>query len=157
LRPNQYICLVSVKCTLSCFTLPSQVFDINQEYDFDVVGLTCQERDYRLVWAMNLEMGWRLEREQDHKVTYKTHSTLHGRYVFFDEGDGRVVKLLVNKGEGGSLLPELQGIDFVLILEGFEKETIGEVMSRLRKISFLMACIGLDLNKIKSKYNLLTD
>jgi hypothetical protein len=137
--------------------LASQVFDINQEYDFDVMGLTCQEKDYRLVWAINLELGWRLEREQDHKVIYKTHQTLHSRYIFFDEENGRVIRLLVNRGEGGALLPELHGIDSVLILEGFEGGQITELMTRLRKISFLLACIGLDLNKIKSKYNLLTD
>lgn len=137
--------------------MASQVFDINEDYDFDVIGLTCQEKDYRLVWSMNMEMGWRMERDQDHKVSYKTHQTLHSRFVFFDEHEGCVARLMVNRGEGGLLLPELQGIDYVLILEGFEEGQIPELMTRLRKISFLLACIRLDLNKIKSKYNLLTD
>lgn len=157
MRPNQYICRVSVKCTLSCFTLPSQLFDIGLEYDFEVIGLTCQDKDFRLVWAINMEMGWSMERDVDHKVTYKTHSTLHSRFVFKDEQEGRTMRLLVNKGEGGVLLPELQGIDFVLLLEGFGKNEILELSGRLRRIAFVQASLVLDLNKIKSKYNLLTD
>lgn len=157
MRPNQYICLVSVKCTLSCFTLPSQLFDIGHEYDFEVIGLTSQDKDYRLVWAINIEMGWQLERDVDHKVTYKAHSTLHSRYVFIDEQEGKAIRLLVNKGEGGALLPELQGIDCVLLLEGFGKNEILELSVRLRRIAFVQASLVLDLSKIKSKYNLLTD
>jgi hypothetical protein len=102
-------------------------------------------------------MGWSMERDVDHKVTYKTHSTLHSRFVFIDEQEGRTIRLLVNKGEGGVLLPELQGIDFVLLLEGFGKNEILELSGRLRRIAFVQASLVLDLNKIKSKYNLLTD
>lgn len=102
-------------------------------------------------------MGWNLERDIDHKVSYKAHSTLHSRFVFMDEQDGKVIRLLVNKGEGGSLLPELQGIDYVLLLEGFGKNEILELSSKLRRIAFVQASLVLDLNKIKSKYNLLTD
>lgn len=137
--------------------MPLQHIEIDHDYDFDVYGLTCQEKDYRLAWAINMAMGWKLEREEDHLVQQKKGDTYHTRFAFEDEGEGIVCTLLGNKAEGGTMLPEHASFDFVLVVEGGIEGQRPEVLKQIRAISFVQAILKLDLEKLKSKNNLITD
>lgn len=137
--------------------MPLQHIEIDHDFDFDVFGITCQEKDYRLVWAVNLAFGWQLAREEDHLVQQKSGDTFHSRYAYRDEVEGLMCTLLANKTQGGLILPELQGIDYLLLIEGGIGGERPDVEKPLRGISFVLAVIKLNKEKLRSRNNLITD
>lgn len=137
--------------------MPLQHIEIDYDYDFDVYGLTCQEKDYRLAWALNMALGWNLERLEEHKVQHKKGDTFHIRFGYEDESEGISCALLANKSVGGAMLPEYPSFDYLLLLEGGIEGQRPEIMKQVRAIPFVQAILKLDLQKLKSKNNLITE
>jgi hypothetical protein len=138
-------------------TLAAQTIEIDQEFDFEIVGITSQEKDYRLVWSLNLQLGWNFERDVDHAVLTKQGDSIHSRFTY-TEDDGKIIfTLLSNKGSDGFLLPEFSRFDYVMIIDGASQLQLEELLREARKAKFVLAALSLDTAKMKSKYNLIID
>jgi hypothetical protein len=135
--------------------LATHNFNIDPDFEFGIVGLTCQERDYRLAWALNLAFQWSLVREQEHEVPMKRGSSSHTRFEYKDE-DNITYTLLANKGTGGYLLPEVSGMDFILRIEGYCHMIDDDMLRKIRKIPFVLAALELNSDKIKTIQNLIS-
>ena len=53
--------------------------EIEDEYDFEIIGVSSHEKDYRLAWSLNKTLGWRLVRIEDAVVEGKRSTTHHAR------------------------------------------------------------------------------
>ena len=98
--------------------MATQLFNIDPDYDFGIVGISSQDRDFRLAWALNLAFDWSLARVENHEIPMKSGKSSHAMYEFKDE-DNVIYTLLSNKGSNGYLLPEMSGFDFVLRIDGY--------------------------------------
>lgn len=128
------------------------------EYDFVVIGITSDERDYKLIWEINNALGWNLERQENYRWYNKSTETEFEFSLFtYTDPDSYIhYKLISNKHDGFTLLEELKNIDYLLLIydeSGMKQFTA--LKEKIRKINVVRAIFHIDISRYKSKERLL--
>ena len=125
------------------------------EYDFDfcLIGIVCSEKDFRLCWMLNNQLGWKLAKTDDHVSSAGNHPV----FSFSDEELMRDYYLIVNKSDTGKLLiDEHQHTDYFIIIKGEitdeEKKYFAEQIKKLGSVS---ASYMIYADTLKSEQNLI--
>ena len=131
--------------------------DIEDEYDFSLLGISCHAKDYRLSWAMNKALDIELEKdkavfndmqEEENQDGFAMHS-------YYDEDNLLNYYLISNKSEGKILVEEYPQFDFIFKLSGSQHDF--EILYKkqlIQNIDLVLASIQLDTMKLKSKTKL---
>lgn len=135
--------------------MPVYTLDIEDDYSFDLIGISSHVHDYRLSWALNKHMGWMLERQNDVVVKTVKNLSFHALFEYNHEQEMTLIALLSNKSENGFLLPELQQFDYLLKIENLQHELNDAFYKQLRNTSFIQTVMVVDASKIKSRHNLI--
>ena len=153
----------SVTGRLEDFVLPMRKTKLQSEisFDFELFGLICAEKGYKLAWLINQALKIRLVKHQDIEVEFVGNEKLLIAN-FLSETDHTSIRLLKNRSiqsEGAGplyLLPELANFDYFILTRGFDEQFpehfIRNNLQPVTQISFIQQ---LDIHKIKSRYNLL--
>jgi hypothetical protein len=126
---------------------------VEYDYDFCLIGIVCSEKDFRLCWMLNNQLGLKLANSDDHVSGVGNHSV----FSFIDEELMREHYLVTNKGDTGKLLSEEhQHTDYFFIIKGEildeEKKNFAEQIKKLNSVS---ASYLIDVESLKSKHNLI--
>ncbi|SNT35442.1 hypothetical protein SAMN05421640_3490 [Ekhidna lutea] len=129
--------------------------------DFDLIGLVCNKKEYKLAWHLNEAMKISLKKQDDIRISYADNtSILISNYLF--ETDYLQIELLQNKLVGGGsmknqlLIPELKQFDFLLKFKDETEELTSENVSAIIKgIPIIEYAMRLNFDTLKSKENLL--
>lgn len=134
---------------------------VEHTYDFDLLGLVTPVKDYKLAWVINESLGLKLTMEADLEIEFVSSTNLKISQYFLSLPFG-FIQLLKNKSlnhadQVAYLIPELKYVDFFLLIQ----DETGQVRAddfaqRLAQIAYIQNVMKLDVNKIKSKENLLT-
>ena len=128
--------------------------------DFELFGLICNKKEYKLAWYLNQALGISLIKRENIKIEY-TDSTfiLISNYVY--ETNFILIELLQNKLVGGVnvkrrlLMPELKQFDFLLKFKDqtdeLTSENVGAIIKDIPVIEYSMR---LNSSALKSKENL---
>lgn len=131
------------------------VLNVEDDYDFSVLGISCHAKDYRLCWEINKALNVDLEK-QNYIVSEKNSETAFSNASYFDEDKHIEYVLISNKNEGGVLIPEHAQLDYFIKIHGPQHEVIAEdSRSVLLNIDFVLAVVELKPNELKSKMNLI--
>ncbi|MEO9801820.1 MAG: IPExxxVDY family protein [Reichenbachiella sp.] len=130
-------------------------------YNFHLIGIISQSKDYTVSWAINKALSIGLKKESDLEVDFKNVEKLTiSNFVF--ENDFRRFTLLNNKVVAQSTLtqklfvPSLGTFDFLLKIEEFEETSDLEMLFvALRKSEKIDSIVKLDVDKIKEKESFL--
>lgn len=130
-------------------------------YDFHLIGIISQSRDYTVSWAINKALGIGLKKEPDLDVDLNNADRLTiSNFVF--ENDFRRFTLLNNKAVAETTMtqklfvPSLGTFDFLLKIEEFEETSdLEKLFVALRNSEKIDSIVKLDVNKIKEKESLL--
>ncbi len=128
------------------------------EYDFVVIGITSDERDYKLIWEINNALGWNLERQDNYRWYNKSTETEFEFSLFtFTDPDSYIhYKLISNKHDGFTLLEELKNIDYLLLIyDEPGMKQFAALSDKIRKINVVRAIFHIDISRYKSKERLL--
>ena len=134
---------------------------VEHSYDFDLLGLITPVRDYKLAWIINNQMGINLEKEDDLEMEFLNAPILKISQYFLSLPYG-YVQLLKNKSLTSAaqisyLIPELRNVDFFLIIQDETTELNADLfLEHLSREVHIQNVIKLNVNKIKSRENLLT-
>lgn len=130
-------------------------------FDFELYGLICTEKEYKLAWLINQVIKIRLIKQKDIEIDFVGDKKLEIAN-FLSKTEHSSIRLLKNKTiQGGEksmiyLLPELANFDYFLLIQGFDDQYKGDYfrksLQRIKQISFVQS---LDMDKIKSRHNLL--
>jgi len=134
--------------------VPIYYLELGIDEDFELIGISSHEKDYRLAWALNRTMNWGLSRIADIELTHKTQISNHAQYQFEHPVEGHLYTLIDNKTENGFLIPELTQFDYLIKIDQSSAEMDDDFYKSLRKTSFVLAVYPIDLSKLKSKQNL---
>lgn len=137
--------------------MATQTIETVYDFDFEVIGITCQERETRLAWSLNMALDFGLERVEDHQLFVKSGKSEHCKFESYHEEDNVTLTLLSNKGTAAYLLPEFSRFDYVLILDGVPSEIVEMMVKAIRKVNFVLAAFPLEPESLKSKYNLILE
>jgi hypothetical protein len=131
--------------------------EIEDEYDFEIIGVSSHEKDYRLAWSLNKSLGWRLVRIEDAVVEGKRSTTHHARFRWTHPVDQTVFTLIDNKTPDGTFMPELLQFDYLLKIEQPSEAVMKKLQTGLRKTDFVLAFQRQEVDKLKHKDNLLDE
>lgn len=131
--------------------------DDDDQYDFILVGIACQHKDYRLCHELNTGLNILLRRENDYEIfngkRMENISFSFYRYITNEEDH---YYLLSNKGRQGLLIPEQKQIDyFFMIRENVKRIQLPELINRLKELNVVLGTFKMDPKNLKSRENLL--
>jgi len=130
----------------------------NEEYlDFDLVGISSREKEFRMAWLLNRELDWQLELSQPIQLINGNQKSEHDMYVYESEINHFVIRLLTNRSVNGVLLPEFGHMEFLLKIEGVEQEQIQEWIKRIRGMQDVLGVFFLSNESIKNVEHLIFD
>jgi hypothetical protein len=128
------------------------VLNIEEEYDFSLLGISCHAKDYRLCWELNKTLHLELVRVEDYLLDKATFSF----YEFQDEENYLSHYFIANRGSEGYLIPEQKKVDYWLISKGnISDSLIDDFICKINSVSLVLTSFNIDPNQLKSKQNLL--
>lgn len=127
------------------------------DFDFILLSITSQLRDYRLCYQINKILNFDFKKIEDLEINYAgEHEKYHSCYIHFIEDVSAKYYLISNKGTDGYLIPELKGTDFFVIIKDFiDDEDLDFFLKQIKKIDDIQAIVELDPKKLKSRENLI--
>lgn len=130
-----------------------RVLNLDGEYDFSILGISCHSKDYRLYWEINQALGLDLQKKMDGEDDEGSNSP-GASYL---DGERHLdYQLLSNKIEGGLLIPELPQLDYFMRIEGpGHEEEVKDCRPRLMDIDLVLAVMELSPGQLKSRDNLI--
>jgi hypothetical protein len=132
--------------------MAKHMLEIELECDFELVGISCHLRDYRLCWTLNKMLDINLVRTEEGAVTE------HGNFTMYQDKSEDIrteITLLVNRSNNGWFIPEQRQADYLLLLRDNALWSIDELLQMLRDHAQILTAYAIDPNALKSKENLL--
>lgn len=129
------------------------VLSLENEFNFDLIGIVSNHSDYRLVWGINQLLGFHLEKsEQEFDVfDKKTGNTVgHPLYDWISEDDGVAYHLIKNKVASSTLINEKPVIDYFLFISTEAAFDIDGLLSALKKVESVLGAYIFDPSEIES-------
>ncbi len=134
---------------------------IEHTYDFELLGLVSPVKDYKMAWLINRDLQLGLRKEVDLELEFVTSPNLKISQYFLSLPHG-FVQLLKNRALNSTnqvsyLVPELKSMDYFLLVQDETFQiSIDTFVQELSKNQFIQNVMKLDIEKLKSKENLLT-
>jgi hypothetical protein len=131
--------------------------DIEYEYEFKVIAISCHARDYKLCYNLNKQLVFNLIKQDNIKLKVKPDIAAEfSWYLFNDEENHFEYRLISNKGTIGLLIPEQKQADFLMIVNGsITNSQLAQLVKRIRETESVLTAFTFDVNALKSKQNLL--
>ena len=128
------------------------VLDLDDSFDFEVIGICTSLVDYRLAWEINQCLGLKLSRSgEDYYKTNKKGEVLssHSLYEDVDEDQNTDYILIKNKNKGKHFVSELEMIDFFLLINALRND-VSETSTRLREVQTIQTTVVVNVDEHKS-------
>ena len=131
-------------------------YDSGEEFDFLLIGILCQHKDYRLCHELNRALELNLVREEDYYLyTPKRLKQAAFSMFRFENNDQDVYYILENKGPHSILIPEQKQIDyFLMIKENFKRIDTTELLASIKTIPVVLGAYLIEAKSLKSKEHL---
>ncbi|MCL6260975.1 IPExxxVDY family protein [Aquiflexum sp. TKW24L] len=130
-------------------------------YEFDLLGIVAPVKDYKMAWIVNNSLQEKLAKTEDYELEF-VNGTKLSISQYRREKENGFLQLLKNKSHfldtsSLYLIPELKIFDYFLLIQDFTSEVdIIDYIERLSRSGLIQNVVKLDIDKIKSKENLLT-
>lgn len=130
--------------------------NINEEdyYNFDLIGISCHEKNYRLAWSLNRGMHWALTKSDDIEHSHKGISAKHAVFKF-DDSFGNIFMLIENRSPDSIYLSDLSQFDYLLMVKHEGMFTIETTLYALRRCAFVITAYPFNVLTLKNKELLL--
>lgn len=131
-------------------------FSLENEYDFELIGISCHSKDYRICWSLNNALKTNFKRIEDYEIQKKNEIINFPFFEYIDEDNNIEYFVIANKSSEGYLVSEKQSIDYFLVLKGSVTDKLVENLTKkVKEIDVVIIAHRIDVNELKSKQNLL--
>lgn len=127
--------------------------NLEDDFNFDLIGLCSHQGDYRVCWSINEQIGLRLKKSiEPFMVSGKKGVIIssHSLYEWEDENENVVYYFIQNKDNGKFLVPEKAQIDFFLVIQEAGVIDVDELLAKLKNIPSILTAFSFDPNDLKS-------
>lgn len=161
--------------------MAKHTLQIEEDYDFTLIGIASHVKDYRICWALNKVLSIYLKKQDALEIKDKKQSSpSYFSFFKFDDAENfleyhvisnlsesKIISSSENtlfpdiSSQGESLqneylLPEFKNFNFLMIIKGeLNDNMINELISKIKTIEFVLTVISIDVNTLKSKHNLI--
>jgi hypothetical protein len=128
------------------------------DLDFVLIAVTAPLKDYRFCYKLNKYLNiqfYRLDELslQSYSDEYQIYFSRYHYHLSQSETD---FYLLANKGTEGFLIPEMNKVDFFILIKNFiDNESLDLFINGINKIPEVQVAAEVDPKKLKSKENLI--
>lgn len=130
--------------------------DLEESYDFELIGICSHVKDYRLSWALNQKFEFDLEKDENLELKYKGELQSFSFFSFKDEENLIEYYLLQNRSTNGLLIPEEKKADYFLMIQGvYRSQEKIELIKEITQLKCVLTAYDIDVEQLKSKENLL--
>ena len=126
--------------------------------EFQVLGISSHQNDYRLSWAINSALGLNFSKTSNLKIKNdKTGETQEFSVFTYDDENGiNKYNLVSNRCQNGFLLTEYKNVDFLMLIHGdlisYEFENF---FQKLKNIEIITMVFELSKLSVRSKQKLI--
>jgi hypothetical protein len=132
------------------------ILEIEEDYDFELVGICSHAKDYRLSWEMNKALEFDLEKDENYEINSKGDAQSYSFFSFIDDENHVEYYLINNRCSTGILIPEEKKCDYFLLIRGVLRgEQKGKLIQRIGEIKKVLTTYEIEVDQLKSKSNLL--
>lgn len=136
--------------------MTKHTFKLEEDYDFEIIGVSCHTKNYKLCWTINNALAINLIRLNDFDILKKKEILSFSFYEYIDKKNNIEYYLIANKSELGYLIPEKRSVDYFIILKGYtEPKLIAKITTILNKQEIILMAHHIDVAILKSRKNLL--
>ena len=125
------------------------------EYDFELIGICCHEKDYRLCWGINNLFKISLEKSNETIEIILNKSKNHiANFSFFRfDSDNQLTTcyLIKNKSNNQVLITEKKHVDYLFMIKSSEKINYDDILVKLNNIPFVLTAHNIIVNELKTK------
>lgn len=127
--------------------------NLEDDFNFDLIGLCSHQGDYRVCWSINEQIGLRLKKSiEPFMVSGKKGviNSSHSLYEWEDENENVVYYFIQNKDNGKFLVPEKAQIDFFLVIQEAGVIDVDDLLTKLKNIPSILTAFSFDPYDLKS-------
>lgn len=129
--------------------------EIEENFDFQLIGIFSHAKDYRLCWALNQEFGFDLTKEENFTVQLNSVVQEHSFFKYFEEENQLEYFLIGNRSDAGMLIPE-EKCDYFFLIKGHYRDSERDSLKKkLNQLKPILACSIIEVDELKSKQNLI--
>jgi hypothetical protein len=126
---------------------------IDQIYDFILIGLVSSEPDYKLSLALNKKFGISLKTIDPVRISGENGIELiFSRFSDTSESPERIYNLVSNRSGRDFLIKKFRNIDYILNIHSADNKNINnQITSSLREIPAITAVFNIETDTIKDR------
>lgn len=131
---------------------------LEDDFDFDLIGIICPQSDYRICWAINERLNILLKKsDEPFLVSGKKNEIVssHSFYEWYDEIEDVDYFLVKNKDHAQFLIPEKKQIDYFLAIKESGVVDANNLMNKIKEIDAVMMAYLLIPEELKSGHRLI--
>lgn len=132
--------------------MAKHTLEVDYDYDFDLIGISCHLKDYRFCWILNRLLNQNLERQTE---GISTGISTHTLYHALCPETRTKLSLIVNRSKEGLFVPEQKQLDFLLVLRENALIEPDELVEVINSDPNVLMSYKIDPERIKSKELLL--
>lgn len=130
--------------------------DIEEDFDFFMLGICSHIKDYRLCWELNRAFAIELQKDIDLEVMSNGELKSFSFSVFENHSGPNDYYLICNKSALGFLIPEEKKCDYFLIIKGpLSESEESEVVKTVSESKNVLTCYPIEVPDLKSRNNLI--
>ena len=130
--------------------------EIEEDFDFFMLGICSHVKDYRLCWEINKEFEIQLQKDPDLEVASNGEIKNYSFNSYENNSGPNDFYLISNKSELGYLVPEEKKCDYFLIVKGpIEESEEVDIIKRLNASKNILTCYPIEASELRSKNNLI--
>ena len=129
-----------------------------KDLDFEQIGISSAENDYRLSWSLNNSFNLQLIRNENLEVFHKRLESRQefSQFQYYDDSSLILYRLLSNRSENGNLLEELTNVDYVMQISGdLERGQTDQLVKDLNALASIRLAFKIDAAVLKSVHKLI--
>jgi hypothetical protein len=161
--------------------MPKLVLDIEEDFEFVLIGIASHAKDYHLCWAINNILQYDFTVQPLLEIFRKKSEASHfSIYTYTNEEEFRDYTLISNlsedknvitventlfsnvtndesnHGENDFLIPELKNMDYFFIIRGeIREEEVEQQIQKIKELEMVLTAQKLNPHELKSKKNLI--
>ena len=135
--------------------------EVSYDFQFDLIAVNTNVKEYKLAWAVNKELGLSLSKEENISIDFSKGKSL-SISNYSCKTEYQTFRLLKNKAENQGeqfnafLIPELKNFDyFLMVADDSMTFQINPFISTIKEIPFVLFAVSVDTSALKSRDNLI--
>lgn len=133
---------------------------VDHNFDFELVGIISNAKGYKLTWEINRALKLNFIKAKDLVLSFIDSNRLTILNYKYETENSKLL-LLKNKGvesdgiPGSFLIPEMRRFDYLLWTRSVDEFDLVLWIDKIKELRVIQYAIRIDIEKLKSKENLL--